>query len=480
MAGVTSSGLQIKTRSEIYESIQSKLKSRIDPLWDDVSNNTINIISNIFAEEMSDAWGGLQSVYDASYPKSAYGVSLDNVSDLVNVRRIGASKSSASLQFTGTVGSVVPEDTVVTVQLTNERFVTASALTLSSSTFSDIKLEVSVVNPSTDYTIIIDGDGYTFNSGLTPTENSILSGLLSLINTGSTTSEAELPSSEVLRINVIEPDSVLPITVGAGLSIIEISNVVLALSEKEGNILAPENTITNLLVPVAGITSVTNLQAADVGRLEETDSELRARRYESVNIVGASTNGAITSNVRNLDGVISSFIIENDTFSEDDAGRPPKSFEVVVDGGDPDSIAAAIWKHKPVGIETFGTTTRTTPDDDGIPRTVKFSRPVDVYVHMQVEYKRYTEEPFSATAVQGIKDSIVSFGNSLNIGSDIIPDRFLGSIYGAVSGLGKITIRVAKSYDGMAVVGSYTEDQLMIDKKEIPIFQSSLISVTEV
>src|SRR5260221_13941560 len=35
-------------------------------------------------------------------------------------------------------------------------------------------------------------------------------------------------------------------------------------------------------------------------------------------------------------------------------GRPPKSFEAVVQGGSDDDIANQIWLTKPAGIETFG------------------------------------------------------------------------------------------------------------------------------
>ena len=72
---------------------------------------------------------------------------------------------------------------------------------------------------------------------------------------------------------------------------------------------APTNTLNTLLVPLIGITSVTNRADINVGRLKENDNELRARRYASVNIIGAGTNGAMTANIRNIEGVIGAFAL---------------------------------------------------------------------------------------------------------------------------------------------------------------------------
>jgi len=479
MAGLTSAGLVIKTRQEIYENMQSKLKTRIDPLWDDVSNNAINIIFNIWAEELSDAWGGTQGAYDASYPLSAYATSLDYVADIVNVQRIEATQSFTQLQVTGLVGTVIPADTVVSVSDTNERFTVASNLTLTNTRFSDVVFEITSVVDSTVYTLTIDGVTVSINSGVGASANSILVALKAEIDSDVSGVTTSLPTSTTLRVNVTENNSVYSLVVGARIGVTSVSDLVQVTAINFGEIKAPVNTLTNLLVPISGVTSVTNLEAATEGRLEETDEELRVRRYESVSIIGAATEQAIIANVRNLDGVTAAFIIANRTFVTDVDGRPPKSFEVVVEGGDEQQIAETIWEYHPVGIETTGAISRTIIDSNGDPQAVEFSRPVIKYIRMEIDYTRYPEEPFASTGEQGIKEAALAYGDSLNIGVDVIPGRFKGGIYAAVQGIDRIDVRLSSSLDEITWT-PFVTTTIPIGRTERSSFDITRIVVNEV
>ena len=478
MAGLTEAGLVAKTRPEIFENIQSKFKTRIDPLWDDRSNNVINIIANIFAEETSDLWGGVQGAYDASYPSSAYDVSLDDVADIVAVKRIAASQSVAVLQVTGTVGAIVPVDSVVTVADTSERFLVSSSLTLTNTRFSDIVLNITSVVDSTVYSLTLNSEVVSINSGVSATANSILTALKAAIDADVSGVTTSLPTSTTLRINVTENNSVFGLVLGSRIGVTSVSDLVQVMASNFGVVKAPANSITNLLVPIAGVTSVINLEAADEGRERETDEELRVRRYESVSIIGASTQNAITANVRNLEAVTAAFIIENDTFATVD-GIPAKSFETVVEGGDEQTIAQTIFDYKPVGIKPHGTITRTVVDGDGNSVIVRFSRPVDVFIRVEVDYTTYTEETLPSTAEDAIKTAVITYGNTLNIGKDVIPKRFYGGIYAAVDGLDDVTVRVSKSYDEVTWT-PYTEDSISIGVKEASVFDITRVTVAEV
>lgn len=480
MAGLTSSGLVIKTRSEIFDNFMSKLKSRVDPMWDDKTNNLVNIISNIYAEETSDLWGGVQGAYDAAFPLTAYDISLDNVADIVNVQRIPASQSFTQLQVTGTVGAIVPDDTVVTVADTNERFLTQSNLTLTNTRFSDIIFNITSVVDSTVYELTVDGTTVSINSGVSATANSILTALKAEIDSDITGTTTSLPTSTTLRVNVTENNSVFSLVVGARIGVTSVSDLVQVVAQNFGAVKAPANTITNLLVPIAGVASVTNLEAVKEGRLEETDSELRTRRYESVSIIGAATEQAIVANVRNLDGVTAAFIIANRTFTTDPDGRPPKSFEVVVEGGDEEEIAQAVWEYHPVGIETYGSITRTIIDSSGETQSVKFSRPVTKHIRMQIDYTKYSEETFNTTGGEtGIAQAALAYGGTLNVGVDVIPQRFFGTIFSSVQGIESLVIRISSSTD-LVTWTPYQTTPISIGRTERSAFDITRITVTEV
>lgn len=480
MAGITEQGLVIKTAPEILEDIQTKMRERVDPSWDTKENNLINIYSNIIADKLAQVYSGIQGVWDGSFPATAFDVGLDNCGDKVGVKRRGKTKSISNVEFTGVVGTTVSQGTLVETTGSGSRFETVAPLVLNSNLFSKITVSVSTVTAGVAYSITINSETYSYIASATPSEAEICSGLATQINTNSLDCVASNPTLTTLLINVVEDDSVLPIVVGSRLSITSISNVVGVEAKEDGSVVAPEGTLTVLPVPVSGITSVINLKSATVGKPRETDDEFRVRRYESVSVIGSGTFASIRSKVRNVPDVTTAFVIANESASTDVDGRPAKSFEVVVEGGDLDEIAETIWVNHPVGIESTGDITRTYVDEDNVPRVVKFSRPVPVYIHVNVTYTRYLEEVTPATASTAIKNAIVSYGNSLSIGSDVIPKRFYGSIYSNVNGIEDINISISKSYDGITPITTFSQNTLSISKKESPTFVTTLINVTEV
>lgn len=475
MAGLSPEGLTIKTLTDTITTMSDKIKLRINPNFTVAEDTVVGLYTGILGDEVSNLWEAVQMVYDASYPRTATGISLDNTSNIVNVTRIAAAKSAGNVEFTGTVGTVVPVNTAIKVNATGDRYFTTSALTLVSSVVSDVTLNISTVANSTVYTLTLNNIVVSITSGVSATANSILLQLQTAINSlvsGVTTS---LPTSTTLRINVTEADSTYPLVLGSRIGVTSVSNLVNAQSEFYGAYVAPVGTVNNLLVPIFGINSVTNLKDMNVGRPEETDSELRIRRYNSVGIIGASTYSSVISNIKNIVGVTAAFIIENKTGSPDVDGRPSHSFELVVEGGDLDLIAETLWKYHPLGIETFGEITRTTTSGF----TVHFSRPTTVYIKMEIDYSLYSEEEFAATGADGIKQAAAIYGNTLQVGQDVIPQRFSGHIYDSISGIDSLVIRASKSYDNVTY-SSFTTARIPISAKENSIFDITRIVTTEV
>jgi hypothetical protein len=160
-------------------------------------------------------------------------------------------------------------------------------------------------------------------------------------------------------------------------------------------------------------------------------------------------------------------------------GRPAKSFEVVVEGGDEVEIAETIWAYHPAGIESYGDVTRTITDEDNLPQTVKFSRPTTIHIKMEIDYTKYDEESFIVSGEQGIKDAAFLYGSSLNIGVDVIPQRFFGSIFSNVQGLSSLVIRISSSTDEVTW-SPFTTLPIEIGRKENSSFDITRIVVNEV
>ena len=169
------------------------------------------------------------------------------------------------------------------------------------------------------------------------------------------------------------------------------------------------------------------------------------------------------------------------TFSDNGTGiatvlveLPPKSFETVVQGGTDQDVGLSIWESKPAGIQTFGTQTEVVQDSSGIDRTVKFTRPAEVPLEFEVTYEIDPEgDPPSAGDIEtAIKAAVEDVTDDLIIGQDVIPSRYYGPIYAAVSGI-IVTLIEVKRVSG----GAFVSDVLSIENSEFATVTEGNITV---
>lgn len=160
---------------------------------------------------------------------------------------------------------------------------------------------------------------------------------------------------------------------------------VLFRSETMGEVIVLPNTITTPVTIVLGVVSVNNPTVASfVGSDEETDANLKARRRQSVALGSFGYLNGLQAALLQLDGVLDAKVYENDTNVTDSDGIPAHSIWVVMDGGDADDIANAIYSKKTPGCSMKGNITYniTTPaymtftarwdEADTIPLYIKF------------------------------------------------------------------------------------------------------------
>jgi uncharacterized phage protein gp47/JayE len=252
------------------------------------------------------------------------------------------------------------------------------------------------------------------------------------------------------------------------------SGTVDAVATTTGALVAEMATLTEIETPIAGVSSCTNAAAAVVGREVESDSELRVRQQEFLQAPGTSTIEGIRAGVGLVTNVTQVVVIENDTNSTDGGGRPPKSFEVVVQGGADADIADEIWNAKPAGIETFGTETEVVTDSQGVNHDVHFSRPTIVEIDITATITANTDPNEDAVyPINGddlVKAAIMEYGATLLIGRDV----FLSKIFTYINDVpGVIGIALSATADG----GAPATDFLPIDVDELAEFDLSRITV---
>lgn len=186
-------------------------------------------------------------------------------------------------------------------------------------------------------------------------------------------------------------------------------------SVETGPFQANAGTLTKIAGPVAGWNSVNNSGDAVLGRNVETDTELRARRYEELQKDGGCTPDAIRSDIIDIAGVISCHVYENLSDTADGNGLPAFSIEVLVYDGlvpsvDNNVIAQSIWDNKPCGSRTYGTYSGVAVDSEGVNQTVYFSRPIIKPIWIDAKVKQVSAAPTDA-ATQ-LRDYLVTTANA--------------------------------------------------------------------
>jgi uncharacterized phage protein gp47/JayE len=478
--GVTIDGF-VKKR---FEDIQAELRSNFRNIFGqdlDVSSSSVagQMIDQL-AINAADEWEAMQAIYTSQDPSGAEGISLDRISQLIGVTRLPATATRVKAIAYGDQGTVLPAGQIAEQFETGYQFNSEATITITRSLALEVEISVANVLDTQLYTITINGTPFTFTSDGTATAAEIIAGLKADIDGGSEPVITSLIGTEVLKIITSDYDDTFDCQIDTNLQFDLIGSEIIFNADNTGPISVPEDTLNIIITPISGWDSVNNEIQGIIGRDIETDEELRIRRRESFNIIGAGTVEAIRTRIRQeVASVTGASVIENATDITDGGGRPPHSFETIVAGGDEQEIADKIWELKPAGIATYGNITKTVVDSEGTNQTIKFSRATEKYLHLDIEFTKYTEEEFPADGIQQMKDALVAYANAnYDNGVDVILDRLKTPIY-TVPGVKTITIEadVTSTPGGTP---SFSPNDIAIADNEVAVLADSRITITEV
>lgn len=94
--GLTTTGFQAETTSDVQASIQNDELALIDPALNLNPTQPLGQLNGIFASAAANVWGLLQAIYAAIDPVGAVGVQLDNLCALTGVTRLPATATVVS------------------------------------------------------------------------------------------------------------------------------------------------------------------------------------------------------------------------------------------------------------------------------------------------------------------------------------------------------------------------------------------------
>lgn len=447
MTGVTSTGFETPTFDEQLNEIvtEANTPEKFGAAFPTTPDSPAGILFNIITGALIDHYDITRSVASQGNRDEAEGKYLDDLAALNGIYRLTSAPSTGSLVFTAIDGTTIPVNTAV-------RFNTSSNVTLCSENTLitrtqcyKLKVTIPTATNGLSYTLRINNYQYSVTGNISSTVTTIRDALVSAINAVSVTQGVSAISdgSTSITVSLDEYRNGLTLNVITNLTLNNVSGIVKYQAASNGTLNFYAGQAVTLVNLVAGVASVANLVDWSVGREVETDAELRIRMDSKESTTGTATKPAIESSVSNLDGVLSTLIKENTTFSVDVDGRPPKSYELYVEGGDDDSIAVEIWRTKPAGISTFGGISKIIIDQNGDEQEVNFSRFETKYGWVRVTYQLDPEDAFPVNGDDLIRNTVVTTGNSFPRGQDLESTRFYGDLYNNVDGIVVVSVETA-------------------------------------
>lgn len=245
-------------------------------------------------------------------------------------------------------------------------------------------------------------------------------------------------------------------------------------AEEAGALIVLAGEVDTIITPVAGWTAVTNAADLTAGQAVESDSELRTRREDSLQIVGAGTDNSIRSNVVALTDVDNAIVISNRTLVTDGNGTPGKAFLTVIwpdTGVDAGRVAETIFTRMPSGILPHGAVSYDVTDEQGVTQTVSFSYATRVDIGVEVDLT--VDASFPADGIAQVEVAILAVASvEFDISVDVRTLAILCAV-NEVTGVTDVVLRL-QVLPG-PIVGTVN---IPIAVTEIAILDSSDITVT--
>jgi len=491
--GLTLNGLVIKKLDDAKTEMETYLRTVYGNGVNLLPTSVLGQLVGMIAEREALLYELMEEVYNSFFPRTATGVSLDNVSSITAIKRLEATKGTGTGFAYGTLGTLIPAGSIVSVDGNpTARFVTTADATIVAGTNEVQKIQFSAVPDAGDWTLVFDGEEtgtFAFNDVAATIQTSLnaLSNLSAVTVSGDYTAGftitfAGADGSFDQPLLQVGTNDLTNTGIQVNVNFTEFTKGVLPnveidlQAEAAGQIVAYANTLTVIESPLSGWDSFNNPTDVDPGNEIETDAEFRRRREITLSTAGAGTVDAIRARLLEIDEVEDARVFENDTDVTDVNGRPPHSFEAVVLGGDDQEIIDTIWLVKDAGIATDGDITGSAIDSMGFAHAVKFSRPDEIEIWLELDI---TVGPnFPVDGDETLKEQIVAYAlTNFRISDDLI-------VYGTVSIASAIGEDggVADIIDYVIRVGTTAsptlDDNISIADDEIAVLDTSRITVT--
>ncbi len=474
--GITDQGFNIKRMDSIIADIHADLKEGwgVDTTINEQS--FLNAFIKANAAEMAKLWELGQDVYYSQYPTTAEGINLDNAMQFGGVTRLEDKRTVYPIACTGDDGTNILYGTLIRSVTTPAKDFQALALqSISRDNFRKLVLEVMASSDNAVYSIDISGSAYSYTRNDGETKEDIIAGLAAAVtHDGIVVSITE----DKLILESKTSQSAYKATLSDNIRVNKVTSNILFESTEYGNITVPTGTITTIVSNVSGLDSITNDITPTAGRLEESDIAARQSYIKRIAIRSHNIIDGIVADIyQNVDGVLSAIGMENYTDEYDADGRPPHSFEIIVDGGDDSKIAQIIYQRKCPGIRAFGSSSVDIADSFGNIINIGFSRPQYRYAWLKITLTRNSKEVLAPNYAALAKEAVMSKSDEYGRGDIVILQNFLKDLYEKLTGVKYILIKGALTDTDTEVPVEYSLDVMEVLSRQKVQFDATRIEV---
>ena len=143
--GVTATGFKRKPKSVILQELEDLMKAKFGQDLDTSPESPEGQMISIIADATAPLWEVAEHSYNAFNPNAATGVTLENLTQINNIKKKKATPTTVVVTFTGTNGIVIPLGTMVSSNSLmtgdiNYKFTTEVAGVISGGTFSALAI----------------------------------------------------------------------------------------------------------------------------------------------------------------------------------------------------------------------------------------------------------------------------------------------------------------------------------------------------
>lgn len=238
--------------------------------------------------------------------------------------------------------------------------------------------------------------------------------------------------------------------------------------EEKGAVAAPAGTLTEIVTPVAGWTSVTNAAAATLGTPRETDAAYRARIIKNSSVLQGRTAPALISAVEALDFITAAGVYNNTTPADVTVGAftvPAHGHLLLIDPAtstlttaEKETLAQTIFETIGYGTQQGGSETESyTYRGKDYPQYWDDATATDVHVDVVATIE--TGYVFADVADE-IETAVSTYINGLTTGQDVLLLGVFGAI-ATVDGVVSATVTIEDSAADFAIadtaVAAYDE-----------------------